>query len=388
MKLKKVWAVTVKEFHQLKRDKKMYPILFMAPVLQLIILGYAATFDIRNTPVGIYDADRTQLSRTYSDAFSHNRYFDVCYRAATRAELCSLLDRGEIKVGVDIPLGFQEKLKSGLPAQVQLFIDGTESNGATIALSYASIISRRFSSRLALGHIDTAAFSAGGFLGSWRREAGSASIIDNELRIWYNPELSSSWFFVPGVICMVLLIVTTNLTAISIVREKEIGTLEQLMATPVTRAELLLGKLAPFTVIGLFDVALIVSAALLVFQVPLKGSAVLLFVFSFFFLFSTLGLGLFVSTVTRTQEQAMIVTFFFLITMVLLSGIIFPIENMPPAVQLFTYLMPIRYFAVIVRSLFLKGVGLAVLWDEGALLALLGLGILVVSLLRFHKKVS
>lgn len=388
MKLQRILSITIKELHQLKRDKKMYPLLFVAPIVQLIILGYAATFDIKNIPTGILDKDRTYLSRQYVESFAHNNHFDIRCFADNRKDLCRLLDQGKIKVGIDIPVDFQKNLKSGSRAQVQIFIDGTESNGATIALNYANIISQRFSSRLILKHIDTALFNAHNLLGTWRGEIGKTRIIDDAMRIWYNPELSSKNFFVPGVICMILLIVTTNLTAISLVKEKEMGTLEQLLVTPTTRAEIILGKLTPFILIGLLDVTFIITAAVLIFNVPIKGSILLLFLFSSFFLFTTLGLGLFISTITHTQEQSMVVTFFFIITMVLLSGIMFPIENMPKIIQMFTYLMPIRYFAIIVRSIFLKGVGIDVLWSQGLCLLALGLAIFVLSLNRFKKKIT
>ncbi len=388
MKLSRITSITIKELHQLKRDKKMYPLLFLVPIIQLTIFGYAATFEIINIPTGVLDQDDTYLSRQYVESFAHNGYFDIRYYADSRTELCRWLDQGKIKVGLDIPLDFQKNIKNGHQAQVQVFIDGTESNGSTIALSYINVISQRFSSRLILNHIDTAAFNAHDFMGTWRSDIGKASIIDDEIRIWYNPALLSNNFFVPGVICMILLIITTNLTAISLVKEREIGTLEQLLVTPATRSELLLGKLSPFILIGLFDVALIVTAAVLIFDVPIKGSIPLLFFFSFIYLFSTLGLGLFIATIARTQEQSLVVTFFFIITMIILSGVIFPIENMPKIIQLSTYLMPIRYFVIIVRGIFLKGVGIGVLWTHGLNLLILSLAILGVSLLRFKKKVS
>jgi len=388
MRLHRLIAITIKELHQMKRDWKMYPLLFLAPILQLTILGYAATFEVRHVPTGVLDQDKTFLSRRYVEQFGHSEYFDILYYPASRAELCDLLDRGKIKIGIDIPVDFQKKFKNGTSPQVQLFVDGTESNGAIIAMTYANIISQRFSSKLALQSIDTSLFNKNDFFGTWRRDIGKATIIDDEVRIWYNPELLSKLFFVPGVICMILLIVTTNLTAMSIVREREIGTLEQMLVSPATRIELIIGKLSPFIIIGLLDVALIVAAAILIFNVPVKGSIPLLFLFSFIFLFTTLGMGLFISTIARTQEQSMVLTFFCIITMVLLSGIIFPIENMPKIIQACTYIMPLRYFAVIVRSIFLKGVGIEVLWDEGLCLLAIGLGILIMSLIRFKKKLT
>ncbi|MBN2107925.1 MAG: ABC transporter permease [Deltaproteobacteria bacterium] len=388
MRLHRLIAITLKELHQMKRDWKMYPLLFFAPVLQLAILGYAASFEVKHVPTGVLDQDKTYLSRRYVEQFGHSEYFDLLYYPASRKELCDLLDRGKIKIGIDIPVDFQKHLKTGSLSQVQLFVDGTESNSATIAMTYATIISQRFSAKISLQSIDTSLFTKNDFLGTWRRDTGKATIINEEMRIWYNPELLSKYFFVPGVICMILLIVTTNLTAQSLVREREVGTLEQLLVSPATRAELILGKLSPFIFIGLADVAIILTGAELIFHVPIKGSIPLLFLFSAVFLFTTLGLGLFISTASRTQEQAMVLTFFFITTIVLLGGVIFPIENMPRPVQMVTYLFPLRYFTVIVRALFLKGVGMDVLWDEGLCLLAIGLGTLVLSILRFKKQIA
>lgn len=388
MHLRRLIAITIKELHQLRRDWRMYPLLFLAPVLQLLVLGYAATFEVRHVPTAVLDQDGTHLSRSYVEQFGHSEYFDILYYPESRRELCRLLDAGRIKIGIDLPVDFQKNFKNGQSPQVQLFVDGTESNSALIAMTYANIISQRFSSKLLLETIDTTLFNHNDFLGTWRSDIGRATIIDEEMRIWYNPELMSKYFFVPGVICMILLIVTTNLTAMSLVREREIGTLEQLLVSPASRAELIIGKITPFICIGMMDVCFIMTAAYGIFNVPVKGSVILLLAFSMVFLFTTLGLGLFISTVARTQEQSMVLTFFFAITMVLLSGIIFPIENMPRAIQVFTYILPLRYFAVIVRSIFLKGVGLEVLWDEGLCMLGIGLVILALSLLRFKKKIS
>ena len=388
MSLRRIAAIILKELTQLKRDKKMYPLLFMAPLFQLIVLGYAANFDIKHIATGVLDQDNTSMSRQYIDAFSYNGYFNVCFRVQTRQELCHLLDTGKIRIGIDIPVDFQKNLNKGARAQVHILVDGADSNSATIGLNYISIISQKFSSKLILQSIDTAAFQSGDFLGTWRREIGKSMLVDAAIRIWYNPALISKNFFVPGVICMILLIVTTNLTALSLVREKEIGTMEQLLVTPVRPAEILIGKISPFIVIGFIDVIFIVLAAFLIFDIHVKGSLLLLFIFSGFFLFSTLGLGIFISTVCRTQEQTMIFLFFLILNMVMLCGIIFPIENMPKIIQWVTYLLPLRYFAIIVRGIFLKGVGLAVLWDQALYLLLCGITIFTLSLVRMKKKIS
>ena len=236
--------------------------------------------------------------------------------------------------------------------------------------------------------IDLPSFNAGDFLSSFRREIGQTFLIENRTRLWYNPDLSSADFMVPGVICMVLLIVTTNLTAISIVKEKEIGTMEQLLVTPIKPSELIVGKLIPFILIGFIDVIFILTVGYLIFHIPVRGSLVLLLIFSFFYLFSTLGLGIFISTIVQTQEQSMIITFLIILTMNILSGIIFPIANMPHAIQYLTYLMPIRYFAIIVRGILLRGIGIEILWPQVLALILLGILTLVLSVSRLRKRIQ
>jgi ABC-2 type transport system permease protein len=387
MRVQRLIGVTVKELRQLSRDRKLYPLLFIAPIFQLIVLGYAATFDIRQITTAVYDADRSALGRKLLRSFHHNGYFNLKYHTPSRKEIFRLIDGGKAKVGIEIPVDFQRNMREGKPSPVHLIVDGTESNSATIAMSYATVIAQRFSAQVVREQIDVAAFQAEDFLGSWRRAVGRAFLIENELRIWYNPDLRSAIFMVPGVICMILLIVTTNLTALSIVKEKEIGTMEQLMVTPLKGSELIVGKLLPYIILGFIDVAFVILAGKLVFQVPIKGSLFLLFALSGIYLFTTLGLGLFISTMCRTEEQAMIVVFFAILIMTMLSGIIFPIANMPPAIQYATYLMPLRYFATIVRGIFLKGVGLEVLWQDALILFTLGLLILSVSIVRLRKKV-
>jgi ABC-2 type transport system permease protein len=372
----------------MRRDKKLYPLLFAAPIIQLIILGYAATFDIHNIPTAVLDRDKTQLSRQYLRSFHHNGYFTIKHPVTHRNQIYRLLDKGKVKIGIEIPTDFEKKLRKGTPSPVQFIVDGTESNSATIALNYARIISEKFSSRLIVERIDLPSFNAGDFLSSFRREIGQTFLVENRTRLWYNPDLSSADFMVPGIICMVLLIVTTNLTAISIVKEKEIGTMEQLLVTPIKPSELIVGKLIPFILIGFIDVIFILTVGYLIFHIPVKGSLVLLLILSFFYLFSTLGLGIFISTIVQTQEQSMIITFLIILTMNILSGIIFPIANMPQAIQYLTYLMPIRYFAIIVRDILLRGIGIEILWPQVFALILLGILTLVLSVSRLRKRIQ
>jgi ABC-2 type transport system permease protein len=370
----------------MSRDKKLYPLLFFAPIIQLIVLGYAATFDIHNIPTAALDRDQTRMSRQYLRSFHHNGYFNINYRVSDRNQIYKLLDEGKVKIGIEIPLDFEKKLRKGTLSPVQLIVDGTGSNSATIALNYARIISEKFSSRLIMEHIDLSSFNAGDFLGSYRRDPGQTFLVENRARLWYNPDLSSADFMVPGVICMILLIVTTNLTAISIVKEKEIGTMEQLLVTPLKPSELIVGKLIPFILIGFIDVIFVITVGHFIFQMPIKGSLALLLLFSLCYILSTLGLGIFISTIVRTQEQSMIITFLIVLTMNILSGIIFPISNMPQAVQYLTYLMPIRYFAIIVRGILLRGIGIEILWPQALALILLGVLTLTLSISRLRKK--
>jgi ABC-2 type transport system permease protein len=388
MNFGRIVSISIKELRQMRRDKKLYPLLFAAPIIQLIILGYAATFDIHNIPTAVLDRDNTQLSRQYLRSFHHNGYFTIKHPVTHRNQIYRLLDKGKVKIGIEIPTDFEKKLRKGTPSPVQFIVDGTESNSATIALNYARIISEKFSSRLIVERIDLPSFNAGDFLSSFRREIGQTFLVENRTRLWYNPDLSSADFMVPGIICMVLLIVTTNLTAISIVKEKEIGTMEQLLVTPIKPSELIVGKLIPFILIGFIDVIFILTVGYLIFHIPVKGSLVLLLILSFFYLFTTLGLGIFISTIVHTQEQSMIITFLIILTMNILSGIIFPIANMPQAIQYLTYLMPIRYFAIIVRGILLRGIGIEILWPQVFALILLGILTLVLSVGRLRKRIQ
>ena len=388
IRFSRIIPITIKELQQLKRDRRIYPLIFVAPLMQLIIFGYAATLDIKHVSLGVYDADSTYMSREYIRAFAYNGYFDLNYQVSKREELFKLLDKGDIKIGVYIQKGFQERLKKGKTAPVGVFVDGSNSNAATIGLNYVRIVSERFSSKLIISSIDLKSFHRNNFLGSWRKKIGKVLLVDDAIRIWYNPALESKNFFVPGVICMVLLIVTANFTSLSIVREKEIGTLEQLIVTPIRPSELIIGKLIPFIGLGFVDVSLIMFLGNKIFDVPIKGSISLLFLFSAFFLLTSLGLGILISTLVNTQEQSFIVAFFILIVMVTLSGIIFPISNMPIVIQYLTYLMSLRFFAEIVRGIFMKGVGAEVLWGQALALVALGIGILSLSIIRLKKRLE
>ena len=367
-----------KEFQQLRRDPKMIAINFFAPIFQLIILGYAATLDVRDIPMIVYDMDNSPTSRDFIRKFSESGYFSLAGQALTYADVDRAIDSRGASIAVVIPLNFSNDLISGNQSQLQIIADGSETNSATIGLSYASMIVQQYSENIIIKKFEAV-----------KGKGGRPAMIDPLVRVWYNPELKSRNFMVPGVLALLLMVLTMILTSLAIVKENEAGTMEQLIVTPIKPYQLVIGKLAPFFLIGIVDIVFVLLVATLWFGVPLKGSAVLIFVLCMVFQMTTLGAGLFVSTVSRTQQQAMLTSVFFVILpMMFLSGFVFPIENMPAVIRWFTYIIPLRYFFVIIRGVFLKGVGLRELWGESA--ALLGFGIIVltVSILRFQKRIT
>ncbi len=375
-----------KEFLQTLRDPRMRALLLGPPLIQLVIFGYAVNLDVEHATTAWMDMDRTPESRDLLAAFSGSRYFSVTAIPSSEDEVRALLDRGEVQAVIRVLPGFARDILRGDPTSVQILVDGTNSNTAAIVSSYAGQIVAAF----ALGVVRdqqneriVPATIATGAPASIRAPALVA-----EPRVWFNADLRSRDYFVPGVVVNIIALVTIMLTSMSIVREKEIGTMEQLMVTPIRPIELMLGKLLPFAVVGVFEVVFVVAAALLIFQTPLRGSILFLFFCSLVFLLTTLGMGLFISTISNTQQQAMISSFFFFMPALLLSGFAFPVRNMPLAVQYLTLFNPLRYFMEIVRGLFLKGVGWQFLWPQVAALLVLGTGILGLSSLRFHKRLD
>ena len=356
-----------KEFQQLRRDRRLLPIVFIAPVIQLLILGYAANLDVRDIPTLLCDQDGSVVSRELASAFFRSGYFSLEASVATASAAEQYIDRGRTAMAIMIPRGFGAALSAGHPAQLQVIADGSR--------SYAAMIVARSEARLQASRASPARPTPPG--------------ITLETRIWYNPELKSRNFLVPGILALLLMVMTLLLTSLAIVKEKETGTLEQLIVTPLSSRVLILGKLLPFAGIGFVDVLLVLAAAYLLFGIGVSGSLLLLLALSAVFLLTTLGLGLLVSTVSRNQQQAMMTAVFFvMLPMVFLSGFVFPIENMPVSIQALTYLLPLRYYFVIVRGLFLKGVGLAELWPEALALLVFGIMIFVISVLRFRKRLE
>jgi ABC-2 type transport system permease protein len=375
--MRRLRVLVWKEFLELRLNPRLFGIVVIAPIVQLTMLGYAATTDVRDVPVAVADGDRSRASRELIARFDASGNFRVIATKTTVAEIEPDLERGSAWLALSIPAGYGADLAAGRPVTLQVIADGSDSNSTTVALGYATNLLGGVAQELAAAHAGAA---------STGREATGGGI-EPRIRIWFNPQLESRFFMIPGVLALVLLVVTANLAAMAIVREKELGTLEQLNVTPLRRWELVVGKLLPYGLIAMIDVLLVVAVAVFWFEVPLRGSLGLLLLMSLLYVSCTLSLGLLISTLSDTQQQAMMTaTFFFLTPMVYLSGFIFPIENMPAVIQPFTYLIPLRYFLVIVRGIFLKGIGLPLLWPQAAALAAWGLVVLSLAVARSRKR--
>jgi ABC-2 type transport system permease protein len=370
-----------KEFLELRKDPKLFGVVVIAPIVQLTMLGYAATTDVRDVPVVVADADRSPASRELIARFEGSRNFSIVNVVSTTREVEPYLQLGTAWLALSIPSGYGRDVGSGIPATLQLIADGSDSNSTTVALGYATNVIGGYAQEL-LASRNPAPASSGVV-------ASAPAGIEPRIRIWFNPQLESRHFMIPGVLALVLLVVTANLASMAIVREKELGTLEQLNVTPLRRWELIVGKLLPYGAIAMIDVVLVVAVAVFWFAVPLRGSFVLLLAMSLLYVLCTLALGLFISTISETQQQAMMTaTFFFLTPMIYLSGFIFPIENMPSVIQAFTYVIPLRYFLIIVRGIFLKGIGLELLWPQAAALAAWGVIVLSLAVSRSRKRAA
>ena len=365
-----VLAVARKEFLQLRRDRRTLPLILIAPVLQLLLFGYAATQDVRNVRLALVDQSQSPLSRDIGRALSASGTFRV-FAVADRAELQAAMLRGNATVGLVITPDLERELLRRSSAGIEVFADGSDPNTATVAAAYIQRI---------LGRVITDLVSAR-YPALVPRPA-----VELVPRVLYNPNLASRNYMVPGVLAMILLIMTTIMTSVAIVREYERGTIEQLVVTPLRPGELLAGKLIPYVIIGYVDILLVTVVATTWFRVPIHGSVLLLFVLAGPFLLATLGFGILTSTVARSQQQSMLLSFLFMMPNTLLSGFMFPIESMPLPAQYLTYLIPGRYFLTIVRAIFLKGVGLEVLWPETLALLLLGSIILTVAVTRYRSR--
>jgi len=370
----RIREMLIKELTQIFRDPKTRSIIFLPPVIQLMVFGYAATTDIKRAATGVYDLDHSVTSRELVARFVQSGYFAVRETVSTEAEARDLIDRGRVEGVLKIQKGFEEDVRAGRTGEVQMILDGTDSNTAGILLEYSQKIIRRYSQDLLRERIDRSGSPV---------EPKEQVVLES--RAWFNDNLESRNFYVPGVVAILLMLVTLMLTSLAVVREKEIGTMEQIMVTPIRPLEFILGKTLPFALVGFFDMGLVVLIARFWFEVPFRGSVAWLFLGTGLYLTTTLGIGLLISTVSRTQQQALMSTFFFFQPAVLLSGFMFPIQNMPTAIQWVTYLDPLRYFLVIIRGLFLKGVGVEVLWPQMGALLILGAATFSLAAWRLKK---
>ncbi len=360
-------------------------LLFLPPMIQLIIFGYAVNLDVLNSRIAWLDGDQTPISRSLLAEFEGSSYFVVTATPDTPEEAQDLLDRGDVMGVVRVLPGFARTLERGDTAAVQVLVDGSDSNTASTVASYASRVIGSFSVRYLGNRQRALLMNVQATTGRDQPLNAELPSVKTDSRVWFNEDLKSRNYFVPGILVNIITIVTLMLTALAIVREKEIGTMEQLMVTPIRPIELIMGKTLPFALVGLVQVALVTVLALLLFRVPFRGNPFLLLITAALYLMTTLGVGLFISTVSETQQQAMMGSFFFFTPAFMLSGFTFPIHNMPVAVQYLTYLNPVRYFIEICRGLFLKGSGVSVLWPQMVAMAIFGVAILTASTLRFHK---
>ncbi|HZD59823.1 MAG TPA: ABC transporter permease [Anaerolineae bacterium] len=373
--MNRVLMLAKKEIIQLLRDRRLLPLVFIAPLVQLILFGYVVQTEVKHIGVVLVDADRTAESRLITEKFTNAGYFEIVRRVNSESEIPELIRADKATLGVIVPKGYQSDIKSGRVAEVMLVLDGSDANAGVQAQQYATGIIAARSQEL-----------MGRRLEAMRAIVPKVSSVEPRVRVWYNPDLKSVNYMVPGLIGMIITMITTIITSVAIVKERERGTLEQLIVTPIKRWELIMGKVLPFVVITFIEIGLVIGVGVWWFGVPFRGNIFLLLALCVAFLFTTVGQGLFVSTISRTQHQAQMTAWFLMMPSMMLSGFIFPIANMPKVIQLFTYVIPLRYFLVIVRGIFLKGVGMAALWDQVLILSLLGIFIFGVSALRFQKR--
>jgi ABC-2 type transport system permease protein len=375
--LERLRQILIKEFLQILRDPRGRFVLFVPLILQMLIFGYAATFELHRVPLAVLDLDHSYESRDLVSRFSSSSHFELSAAPRDRHQLARLINDGSVSIAIQILPGFAEAMRKGTGV-VQVIADGSDSNTALVALGYLAQIAGDYS----------ASYGRERILRTAPALLERMPSVSFDRRPWYNEDLNSRWFFVPGVIGDLLTVSVLSLAAFGIVRERELGTLEQLMVTPITRSEFILGKTAAPFLIGLCQFVVVMLVARVWFEVPFRGSYGVILLGTCLYLLSILGVAMFLSTVSDNQQQALVGTFFFAMPALFLSGFAFPISSMPPAMQWFSYLIPLRYFLVIIRASFLKGVGTSVLWPQLLALAAASLVLLAISTLRFHKSLD
>ncbi|MGO9057880.1 MAG: ABC transporter permease [Candidatus Binataceae bacterium] len=371
----RIWQLVVKEFIQVLRDPRARFSLFVPPIIQMIVFGYAATFDVHNVATVVLDRDHSQESRELISRFASSGYFQITEMLTDRAQINDLIDRGNATLAIQILPGFAQDMRKRKDASVQVILDGTNSNTALIALGYINQIAQRYQQDYQRDYLNRIA------------PLGTAMIPEVQLqeRPWFNENLEDRMYFVPGTIGTLMMVMVMTLTAFAIVREREIGTLEQIMVTPIRPIELILGKTIPYMMIALTELLIVSLVGVFWFAVPLRGSILILFSGSLLFIAGVLGTGLFISTISSTQQQAMVVSFFFIQPAITLSGFGFPITSMPVVLQWVTFADPLRYYLVVVRGTFLKGIGMDALWPQFLGMAVFATIMLAASAMRFRK---
>jgi ABC-2 type transport system permease protein len=376
--MKSIIEFIKKEFLQFKRDPKMFALILLAPVIQLTFLGFAANLDVILVRTIVFDQDRSATSRDFIERFTSSGYFKIEEYVNSYDKIAEVIDKGDAILAIVIPNDFEKDIYNRRTASVQALFNGSDGNTAGIVAGYTLNIVSDYSQNIVLN-----------FLNRSGQKLSSVSIISPEIRVWYNPELKTRNFMVPGIVGLLLSLITLILTSLAVVKEKEIGTMEQLIVTPLKPYQIIIGKLVPFVVLSFAAVIIILAAMYFIFGIPVKGEIWFLFFSSFLYILSTLGLGLFVSTISKTQQQAMMISIFgVMMPMIFLSGFAFPIENMPKSIQYISYIVPLRYFNDIIRGVILKGLGFSDLWFNALLLLLMGVTILFFSSLRFKSRLE
>ncbi len=366
-----------KEFIQIVRDPRTLYIVLAIPVIQLFLLGYTATTDVRNVPLAVFDQDRTPASRALLDAYRAADYFNLAFDVDSEDDMRQLVDGGQAQAGMIIPPGYSEYLAAGRTTQIVFVLDGTDPSVAATSLAAANLIGQNHSTLITLQMLEA------------RGQASAFKpAIDVRTQVWYNPDMVSAYFMIPALIGMILQLITSMLTATAIVRERERGTIEQLIVTPIRSWELIVGKILPYVLIAFFNVIEVLVIGTLWFKVPIVGSLSLLMALSGLFLVGSLGIGLFISTMAKTQQEAMMLSYFTLLPTVFLSGFFFPLAAMPWFLQLVSYVIPLRYYLTIIRSILLKGVGVEALAPEIIALAIFGAVMMLAAALRFRKRLD
>lgn len=373
--MNRLWALLVKEFIQMKRDRLTFGMMVVLPIIQLLVFGFAINTDVKHLPTIVFDQSLQQEGRDLLSAFAASEYFDIRYTARSFREVTESIEQGKTKVGIVIPPDFTDNIKHNRSAGVQVIVDASDAMSASTAISTAQLIGQMKSQEILVKRLQNAGSQV------------PATPYDIRIRSWYNPDFISAYYMVPGIMGMILTMTMVMITSMAIVRERERGTLEQLIVTPLKTHELMLGKIIPYIFVGYVQATVALLVGILVFDLPMRGSVGLLYTLTSLFIIASLALGVLISTMTKTQMQAMQLSFFIFLPSTLLSGFMFPREAMPVLFQAIGYLLPLTFYLQIMRGIILKGVGLSFLWSQVFMLSGFIVAVLTASILKFQKKI-